>query len=63
MSRCTFNVERGEGIYLFIFSKFKWECEAEMDKSIKFGAVILTCESFDDESNFILYGSCGVRKK
>lgn len=39
----------------------QWECKAELDKSVSFGAVNVNCEGYDyPEDEYIVYGSCAV---
>lgn len=40
---------------------FQWRCEADMDSSVRFGALQVSCEGYDyPEDKYILAGSCGL---
>ena len=41
----------------------RWECKAEMDKSIKFGYFNVRCEGYDSpyDNKYIYTGSCGLK--
>eukprot|EP01129_Flabellula_baltica_P017503 TRINITY_DN9716_c0_g1_i1.p1 TRINITY_DN9716_c0_g1~~TRINITY_DN9716_c0_g1_i1.p1 ORF type:complete len:249 (+),score=48.20 TRINITY_DN9716_c0_g1_i1:35-748(+) len=39
----------------------QWECHAELDNTVKFGRVQVSCEGFDfPEDPYVLMGSCGL---
>jgi len=39
----------------------QWKCEADLDNSVKFGKIEVSCEGYDyPEDPFILRGSCGL---
>lgn len=43
-------------------SDVQWECKADLDSSVRFGEIEVTCEGFDyPNDDYVLKGSCGLR--
>lgn len=41
---------------------YQWECKADMDDSVRFGELEVSCEGYDYPTDpFVLVGSCGLR--
>eukprot|EP01125_Pyxidicula_operculata_P009061 TRINITY_DN2996_c0_g1_i1.p1 TRINITY_DN2996_c0_g1~~TRINITY_DN2996_c0_g1_i1.p1 ORF type:complete len:329 (+),score=65.28 TRINITY_DN2996_c0_g1_i1:51-989(+) len=39
----------------------QWECKADLDESVKFGAITVSCEGYDYAGDsYVLRGSCGL---
>ncbi|CAH8517988.1 unnamed protein product, partial [Dicrocoelium dendriticum] len=39
-----------------------WECQAQLDKAVRFGALTVNCEGYDyPDDDYVTYGSCGLQ--